>query len=77
MKETGIQRSDIFVTSKLWNTYHRPELVANSLETTLNVRIEMYRNYYYYYYYLFLLLSLLKRHINKYYIIYIIINIFV
>ncbi|ORX56138.1 Aldo/keto reductase [Anaeromyces robustus] len=31
----GIKREDIFVTSKLWNTYHRPELVAKGLEQTL------------------------------------------
>jgi len=33
----GIKREDIFVTSKLWNAYHRPELVSKALETTLNV----------------------------------------
>jgi len=32
----GYKREDIFVTSKLWNTYHRPELVAKGLEKTLN-----------------------------------------
>ena len=37
MKEEGIKREDIFVTSKLWNTFHRPELVAKGLESTLNV----------------------------------------
>jgi len=31
----GIKREDIFVTSKLWNNYHRPELVAKGLEKTL------------------------------------------
>ncbi|ORX84110.1 Aldo/keto reductase [Anaeromyces robustus] len=31
----GVKREDIFVTSKLWNTYHRPELVAEALETSL------------------------------------------
>jgi len=31
----GIKREDIFVTSKLWNNYHRPELVAKGLEQTL------------------------------------------
>ncbi|KAG4084208.1 aldehyde reductase [Neocallimastix lanati (nom. inval.)] len=36
MKEEGIKREDIFVTSKLWNTFHRPELVAKGLESTLN-----------------------------------------
>jgi len=33
----GYKREDIFVTSKLWNTYHRPELVAKGLEKTLNI----------------------------------------
>ena len=37
MKEVGVQREELFVTSKLWNTYHRPELVAKAFETTLNV----------------------------------------
>jgi len=36
LKENGIKREDIFITSKLWNTYHRPELVAKGLEQTLN-----------------------------------------
>jgi len=34
--QEGIKREDIFITSKLWNTYHRPELVAKGLEKTLN-----------------------------------------
>jgi len=32
----GFKREDVFVTSKLWNSYHRPELVAKGLEETLN-----------------------------------------
>ncbi|ORX84108.1 aldo-keto reductase [Anaeromyces robustus] len=36
MKENGIKREDIFITSKLWNAFHRPELVAKCLEQTLN-----------------------------------------
>jgi len=35
LKENGLKREDIFITSKLWNTYHRPELVAKGLEQTL------------------------------------------
>lgn len=29
-------RQDIFITSKLWNTFHRPDLVEGALKTTLN-----------------------------------------
>jgi len=36
LKENNLKREDIFVTSKLWNSYHRPELVAKGLEKTLN-----------------------------------------
>ena len=32
----GIARADIFVTTKLWNTNHRPERVAPALEASLN-----------------------------------------
>ncbi|PNH50685.1 hypothetical protein VD0002_g6506 [Verticillium dahliae] len=32
----GLRREDIFITSKLWNTEHRPENVAPALEDTLN-----------------------------------------
>lgn len=31
-----IKREDIFITSKLWNTYHRPDLVEKNLRITLN-----------------------------------------
>lgn len=33
--ESTITRKDIFVTSKLWNTCHKPELVRSSLKKTL------------------------------------------
>ncbi|KAM0286426.1 hypothetical protein ACHAQH_000852 [Verticillium albo-atrum] len=32
----GLKREDIFITSKLWNTEHRPENVGPALEDTLN-----------------------------------------
>ncbi|XP_031843075.1 aldo-keto reductase family 1 member B1-like [Nomia melanderi] len=36
IKEGVIKREDIFVTSKLWNTKHRPEQVEPALRKTLN-----------------------------------------
>lgn len=35
MKEFGIKREDLFITSKLWNNCHRPEHVAKALDDTL------------------------------------------
>jgi len=31
----GVKRSDLFVTSKLWNTFHKPADVRPALERTL------------------------------------------
>ncbi|XP_012283356.1 aldose reductase [Orussus abietinus] len=36
IKEGVIKREDIFVTSKLWNTAHRPDLVEPALKKTLS-----------------------------------------
>lgn len=36
IKEGVVKREDIFVTSKLWNTKHRPEQVEPALRKTLN-----------------------------------------
>ncbi|KAJ9600545.1 hypothetical protein L9F63_026318, partial [Diploptera punctata] len=36
IEEGVINREDIFVTSKLWNTYHKPELVLKALKKTLS-----------------------------------------
>lgn len=35
MKEFGIKREDLFLTSKLWNNCHRPEVVEKALDDTL------------------------------------------
>ncbi|RAL59821.1 hypothetical protein DID88_000450 [Monilinia fructigena] len=35
IKESGIDRNDIFITGKLWNTDHKPEDVEAALDTTL------------------------------------------
>ncbi|KAF5302645.1 hypothetical protein FQR65_LT08486 [Abscondita terminalis] len=41
-----ISRKDIFVTSKLWNTFHRPGIVETALRTTLKnlglVHVDLY-----------------------------------
>ncbi|XP_019556902.2 aldo-keto reductase family 1 member B1 [Aedes albopictus] len=34
-KDGTIKREDVFVTSKLWNTFHRPDLVEGALKVTL------------------------------------------
>lgn len=35
IKKSGVPRKDIFLTSKLWNNSHRPELVEKDLDETL------------------------------------------
>ncbi|GBP63673.1 Alcohol dehydrogenase A [Eumeta japonica] len=35
INEGIIKREDVFITSKLWNTFHRPDLVEPALRTTL------------------------------------------
>ncbi|CAD7005051.1 unnamed protein product [Ceratitis capitata] len=41
INEGALKREELFVTSKLWNTFHKPELVRGALETTLkNLRLD-------------------------------------
>jgi diketogulonate reductase-like aldo/keto reductase len=35
LRNSGVPRSDVFITGKLWNTKHRPEDVVSGLEKSL------------------------------------------
>lgn len=36
IKDSGVPREELFITTKLWNTCHRPELVQAALEKSLS-----------------------------------------
>ncbi|KAI9314131.1 NADP-dependent oxidoreductase domain-containing protein [Dichotomocladium elegans] len=35
LRESGVAREDVFITSKLWNTHHRPEYVKAAVRASL------------------------------------------
>lgn len=35
LAKSGVRRKDVFITGKLWNTNHRPELVEKALDKSL------------------------------------------
>lgn len=35
LAKSGVDRKDVFITGKLWNTNHRPELVERALDKSL------------------------------------------
>jgi alcohol dehydrogenase (NADP+) len=41
MKELGLKRKDIFITSKLWNTEHHPENITHACHQTIHVFIHL------------------------------------
>ncbi|KAM7357896.1 aldo-keto reductase 1B-like [Cochliomyia hominivorax] len=46
LEKGTIKRSDIFVTSKLWNTFHHPSMVRKACETSLkNLNLSYLDNY--------------------------------
>ncbi|KAI8141058.1 NADP-dependent oxidoreductase domain-containing protein [Fennellomyces sp. T-0311] len=36
IRESGVKREDIFITSKLWNTHHRPEYVKAACKASMS-----------------------------------------
>ncbi|KAI7868613.1 NADP-dependent oxidoreductase domain-containing protein [Spinellus fusiger] len=41
IKDSGVPREEIFITTKLWNTFHRPEDVPKALEISLkNLQVD-------------------------------------